>query len=430
MSKKFNFDYCVNRVQILKEMARPVNLFGMGQTELNSAYDSLRKYINSKTMESSGITTEKALQYMRQYLEDNVNLTEDEIKSMKSRTGGFQAGAIKTILAKVAKDGRLNKQDFISHITDEEEIENFLDVRKTIKGSRAIGRDKEVQELTEISREELSELSAKMVPIAREISRRMRIKDNVGVDTNVGDNEPEYDNNTLFAEYIVDNINKFLMRQRQAEIEGRLSENDNERSLFADRNDSPEIKIFKAVQPRDVQAIKGMYEKRIQDGIGETPEGFHTFITKMENKGLSPLHIQFLKQIFKESEMDYDNFMQDKRDPNAQIPDLPGFDGEVVKSVIQDDETLHEFILWVTAKAKLEMGSIAKDMETLKISDMGRFAPKEEIKKESYDIVDDILNEQILRESFQKENPKFQERNFKKMRNTYEWLEINKELFG
>lgn len=422
MDKKINFEYCVKRAEVLTEMARPVNLFGLMERELNNAYDFLRKHIQERTMESSGITSEKAIRMIIKYIKDTVQLSNDEIKSIEQTTrGGVQLGKMKMLIDKVVKDRRLDKRGLIEYITNPEKIDHFLDFTIMNQGNRAQGREKEIQKETDLTREELAELTRRMLPYAREIGKLMRQKAGL-YDPDMGESDTEFNDKVVYADYIVDAIQKFLIKKNSLKEVEDYSD-PRERSLFASKKE--DNSIYSAVSERDINMFLNYFQKKVDSGEGETSEGFDEFINKLKSKGLSEKQSAFVNLIKNTADEDYRNFTEDMRDMNAQIAGLPYYDGELVRRVIKNPDDLQDFVLWNSAKDRLEANKAFKQGTSFKFD-----IPNETPVKESLDICSQILNEQMRRDKFQPEAPKFSERKFRKAPNAYYWLEENRRLFG
>jgi hypothetical protein len=349
-----NFDYFVERQEVLTEMAKPISIFQTPQADIG--WGPLRKILRAKTgiTNSAGIDV-LGFHYVMSLLYDQ--LPEEMQKEFDaSKKGRTPFGVyIRDLMKKLARGG-FDFGPLVQEMSNEEKIDDFLRLKKIISNSnRATGRDREYKEITGVDHNDYLDTKKSIGDLIIKMNKIMGARK--GSRSRLGDAsrynaKPEteaVDPNVQTAIDISNVLGQISTLRSKMRDSGELDDN-SEQSLFATKDPSNNLKqTLKGISDKAFEASVGLLinliEQKIDAGSGQTMEGFVKLVNNIKQHPSTPpalgkLFDYILSQL---QSSNVEDMYQSVEDANK----FEGYDEDVVKQVLQTPEQQQMFSDWL-----------------------------------------------------------------------------------
>ena len=361
-----NFDYFVERADILSEMAggRPSTLPGIANptSELLTAYKGLRNFLKSEygIANSSSIDV-FAFRYIYYIIEDYLSDQEQEAwNDIPKQQSPVKILATK-YLNKVLQTNPEAVPSIINDLTDPDKIRQFkIYAQQTSKNqSRTSGKSREFADTTGLDRVSFMQMTAILEPLIKQMNTMMgsrktslsrsgekskySIKTTESVDPNV---KTATDISTILSE-----ISAFREKLRAS---GDLDDKE-EVSMWASKDPSSKLKqSMKGISDNIFDAYIGnlmtTIDAKIEAGTGQTLTGFLKLVNSIKQQPSSPKPIiELFDYIVKQIES---NSVEDIYQTQEDEKQFEGYDEDVINKVLQTSDQKEMFGEWLSAHRK------------------------------------------------------------------------------
>lgn len=361
-----NFDYFVERADILSEMAggRPSTLPGIANptSELLTAYKGLRNFLKSEygIANSSSIDV-FAFRYIYYIIEDYLSDQEQEAwNDIPKQQSPVKILATK-YLNKVLQTNPEAIPEIINDLTDPDKIRQFkIYAQQTSKNqSRTSGKSREFADTTGLDRVSFMQMTAILEPLIKQMNTMMgsrktslgrsgekskyAIKTTESVDPNI---KTATDISTILSE-----ISAFREKLRAS---GDLDDKE-EVSMWASKDPSSKLKqSMKGISDNIFDAYIGnlmtTIDAKIEAGTGQTLTGFLKLVNSIKQQPSSPKPIiELFDYIVKKIES---NSVEDIYQTQEDEKQFEGYDEDVINKVLQTSDQKEMFGEWLSAHKK------------------------------------------------------------------------------
>jgi hypothetical protein len=352
--KLINFDYFVERGTILNEMARQTLTF-YEYPKINEAYGRLRKYISSSIGEKKSSTIDQiSYRYMYDVIADISDV--DNSIDLPKQTDQLK-NFVRLKLKELMTENPDIESELISDIDNNQRFDKFYAWYLQNPGNRSRGASDFMKEISSYTIEEFNDLRKVIEPVRKFIkqieSSRKRMKNAGEFTMGMSDFKPEYEDdfdeelsspNLVYANECLNIISQ--LKQIRLNIfpdEGKRmpTSKDVSKSLFADQiygNRLPEKYknpqneadyLISKVKVNVFDYFETMFERYIEEGVGQNSEGMDTLIDEVSKSKL-------LKQLIEYVKHTAETTLASKIEPESDS--YPNFNDQVVNGVFAELE--------------------------------------------------------------------------------------------